>query len=1068
MIEIVVNNEYKLDLFSNTEDNSVLLNFVVQDIRNIGQTNSSFSKTIKFPGSKNNNMFFKNIFDVNVDSEFDPRKKADVQVYSDGTLIFNGILKLDTIDVNKDYFITYNCTLFSTITDLYTELGNKLLNQLDLSEYNHNYTLENVVDSWDSYIIKYGGRIPFNKGDGYVYPYIDYGNNSILDVNERKLEFFRPAFYAKTIVDKIFSSVEYTYESNFFNSDYFKSLIVVPPLIGSYFDGATLENSKARADLSATTSTAIINFIYGNDAPTPTIVPFNNDFNDGNYDNGDNFNLTTHKYIAPNSGLYTINTTVNLFNAFGDLSSPIGSVVSYIIAGDITYKVDIIRKRNGVETVLDSNNFTFNLNSAIVINYANFPSRQIVVSVEDELLIGDEVYVKAGYTLKDTYLYTVLGQQVGCGTIFSKGINSFLQVDLNNQPIGEGSLYNMNNLLTNDLCSDFIKSLTKMFNLVFEPSTIDNKKIIIEPRDDFYSDTVIDWTYKHDRLNDAIITPVSEIKDGNILFTYTDDNDYYNNKYKTNTKETYGQYLYKTESDFVDINSQTEIKPIFAPTPLVDEFVESELTERYVSTIYSRNTTNENTIYNQSKLRILYFDGVLPTNELVIDSRINNTGYTYNYYPYAGHIDNPEQPTEDLNYYFVKEYYFKRANLTNSTLFNKYWRGFIRDFYSKDSKMFSGYFRLTDDDIFNFSFRNIIYFDRQYWIVNKIFDYDVNKDGLTRVELLSINDYKKANNFVYPDEQFINIGDNEFFIGGNGKDDSVGIVNLPDRIKLSNDISGFDNTFGNISVFNNIIKGNSNKISSNVNSLSLFGNQNFVGGNTSLSTLFGNYNNFEFGLNKTIVLGDNNQSNYKLTNSTLNGNNNELFYSDKLTLFGSNNTLSAISDSIIIANNSNISNLSGVTYIKNIIVDGISGLTNNIYDKTILYNNNGQIYGTIKLGYDYDIQYLNLGTNQFADSGTSYTISLASNVSNLSGTSEYSAIIASENAIIKDSKNSAIIAGKNLTLDNEDNTLSTSNLKVKDSIKTYDGANYVSGFTGNIPFTATSISVVNGIIVGYI
>ena len=68
-----------------------------------------------------------------------------------------------------------------------------------------------------------------------------------------------------------------------------------------------------------------------------------------------------------------------------------------------------------------------------------------------------------------------------------------------NTEYSEGDTIEITNALPTDINqSDFITSLIKCFNLYMMPDPTDDKKLIIEPRDDFYLNTPIDWTQKHD------------------------------------------------------------------------------------------------------------------------------------------------------------------------------------------------------------------------------------------------------------------------------------------------------------------------------------------------------------------------------------------------------------------------------------------------------------------------------------------------------------------------------------------------------------------------------------------
>jgi hypothetical protein len=66
--------------------------------------------------------------------------------------------------------------------------------------------------------------IPFEFGNGYVYPLVDYGMTS--DLQNWYYKDMPCCFYLKTIVDQMFLDQGFQYDSEFFDSDFFKRLII--------------------------------------------------------------------------------------------------------------------------------------------------------------------------------------------------------------------------------------------------------------------------------------------------------------------------------------------------------------------------------------------------------------------------------------------------------------------------------------------------------------------------------------------------------------------------------------------------------------------------------------------------------------------------------------------------------------------------------------------------------------------------------------------------------------------------------------------------------------------------
>ncbi len=146
-------------------------------------------------------------------------------------------MQLLQINRTRD-FIEYEISVFGRIGSFFNSLGNKLLNEVDLSQYNHKRTLANINNSRDTSIIKnnavydnFNGAITTNfqngepDGEGYVYTLINNGATGVTLSNIESNNIM-PAVYAKQIVDSIFDSINFTYTSAFFDSAFFKKLII--------------------------------------------------------------------------------------------------------------------------------------------------------------------------------------------------------------------------------------------------------------------------------------------------------------------------------------------------------------------------------------------------------------------------------------------------------------------------------------------------------------------------------------------------------------------------------------------------------------------------------------------------------------------------------------------------------------------------------------------------------------------------------------------------------------------------------------------------------------------------
>ena len=87
--EITEEKDYEIEL---KETESIPLTFNISDYKEPDKRKSSFSKSIKVPGTKINNKVFGHFFEIDSESRFNPAKKLDCYLIQDGFVIFDGIL----------------------------------------------------------------------------------------------------------------------------------------------------------------------------------------------------------------------------------------------------------------------------------------------------------------------------------------------------------------------------------------------------------------------------------------------------------------------------------------------------------------------------------------------------------------------------------------------------------------------------------------------------------------------------------------------------------------------------------------------------------------------------------------------------------------------------------------------------------------------------------------------------------------------------------------------------------------------------------------------------------------
>jgi hypothetical protein len=185
------------------------------------------------------------------------------------------------------------------------------------------------------------------------------------------------------------------------------------------------------------------------------------------------------------------------------------------------------------------------------------------------------------------------------------------------------------------------------------------------------------------------------------------------------------------QNDFVKDEKKIEVG--FVPTLIVKP--QNEL-DKYLPEI---QTASEST--KSGNLRILQYKVKTCGNYYATEGKRRGTfvpPFTIETkYPFMGHLDDPLASTTDINF-GLPRYIGLQSNtpVTNNNLYNAYWRKYINEITDKDSKLVKGSFYLTPADMEKLSFRDLYFFDGNYFRLNKIEDYDPINPSVNICEFL--------------------------------------------------------------------------------------------------------------------------------------------------------------------------------------------------------------------------------------------------------------------------------------------------------------------------------------------
>lgn len=800
----------KIDLY---DDETFNLTFQIQS--NLSNKGSTYSKTIKLPGTQNNNYVFNYLFNESIFLDINNlsggtqiflNKKIPAGIYDESIELLIGYFELTRVTVNNNMY-EYEGVFYSNIKSIADVIGEKQLigngdpnDDIDLSEHNHLFNYTTISDSWTS--------TGYTTSTGYYYPIIDYGN--VKDGNEYYIEQFKPNCYVKEVWDKIFTKAEFTYTSAFLNSDVFKSL-VIPQGNNRKTSTFIYENTKFNVGLATdqelTVELAANRTIENNPIGRSDRILFELT-SGGTFDNTNTtYDTTNHRWNVNTGGSRTFSFRGGL--RFGCKYAPEDSSPYKIDSGGRSVQVKINLYREDVS----GNKYLLQAASVYVPIPYNptqpvywypgaffIPDQSIYVEFDESVIEpitvvdGEKYYIESNCIFVGKFVHYITNAP--CPGTLSFMIDKYVNV-INESPTHfsiepAGDMYNyysqgnkvyMNDVLPENLSQiKFLGSICNKFNLMFTEDKANSKNLIIEPYDQFYysgTTSHVDWSKKIDISREKWVERIPYLTDKNISFNLASDtNDDYLKRYQESLNCVFGSYTVKNPY-YAD--NEEKVDDDFSPTTLGNygstNWIVSRITSGepweygyptetdYNTRFLYRNYITAGTGFTLSSVRIMGMVTEGLTGHTAILGMLNGS------YPYAGHLNNPYSPTFDLNY-GIAQYYNTKYKTANNLVWN-YWRNKVSQYLNPNSKMVTLYLRLTPSDISLLDFRKKIFLNNNLYKLNKIVEW-TPRGNSCKVELIqdSISD---PSSYITPTVWQIN----QVTGGGTGIGDGGGTINNP-------------------------------------------------------------------------------------------------------------------------------------------------------------------------------------------------------------------------------------------------------------------------------------------------
>lgn len=383
-------------------------------------TGSRSEYAFELPSTKQNDEIFNRFYDTGTIT-INEQIFLDASIEVDGMPFFIGKCQLQSVTLMQDAYLwrgkVYKVAFFGTNSDWVIRVGD--LRLADLPFTAHVYDYPDVLAAWDY-------KYPTNDYKYLPIKLKDYTTIGQLDV----LEDSHPALFIVDILNKIFNSIGYTMESDFFNTNFAKSLILPIPLLSRYLSGLYGEDYLNVSANSSVPQTLVSPFNY---------IPFVLDAQSSAPAVGANpFNTGTYQYTVPQNGFYLCRFTAIVTNTI----SPCGYGL-YVTKNGAAATLALPLFQNG----------TFVYESVVQANAGD-----ILALRADDVLISNQMDVQA-------YL-EIIGEADIVG----------------------GITLDFKYLINKDWKAiDFIRGLAHAFNLCFE-SIEGERKVYIEPADTYLNE----------------------------------------------------------------------------------------------------------------------------------------------------------------------------------------------------------------------------------------------------------------------------------------------------------------------------------------------------------------------------------------------------------------------------------------------------------------------------------------------------------------------------------------------------------------------------------------------------
>jgi len=733
-----------------TQENQISINYACADIDKLegNATKGSFSYEITIPATDSNKKFFY-FPELILEDSFDASTEKEALLEVDGTPILRGYARIKSI-IKDGSIANYKVILYEGNSGWISALKDQSIKDIDFANYDQIYNKVNQ-QSTNSFI----------PNTFVSYPLIHLGKLTKGET-EWSVEDRYPAFNLRTIFNRIFKDAGYTVVSDFIDSEFFSRLYMTTDKVPER-KKSELEPHKFKVlhdmvlrDSNGDPTPSANAFLWKNNKPLVEDLFVKPDFNflEGEfYESGTGSSgVGTQTYTYEDLGFYYNSTDGGIVlqrtPIYNDRGRKIADVRGHYLCnfkGKMSFNYDY-----NLSNKCTSGGTSRSLEKTITIALVRY-RRDSVGYKMDILETRNPTIAKAkqGTPQYITGSFNSQSVETEIGDYYTFLVRCDSAIDNSNDAVAiehEGNrMYNKvystltdgTDLIISDNIpdikqKDIIADVRSLFNLYFYTDEL-SKKVYIEPRDNFYSQTAIDWSSKLDVSKSKIISHLGDNLGDEITFTYNiDSSDKYIKTIEESTNDD--DILLSKTIDNTNKNAKdgTTVKRInnFAPTYLGSAIVTAPTAK--IAYIGSDETFDTDTKkVTKWKPRLLFHKGI--TN-LTNGEFWRYEGVEYDYFPdftVNYQLPNYEKHLNSLDW--NDKYYAKG-------LYSRYWSNTINTI--NESRKVQLYLKLDALDILNLDFRTPIYLeesgDGHYYHLEQIHDYTPNAKGSFKCTLIKV------------------------------------------------------------------------------------------------------------------------------------------------------------------------------------------------------------------------------------------------------------------------------------------------------------------------------------------